>query len=67
MLFGYSRYKNKSITYSNAGHIPQYFIKKSAMNKPEYLTEMYIPGKPLGFVENASYKNKKYRIQKRIK
>ena len=56
--------KNKSITYSNAGHIPQYFIKKSAMNKPEYLTEMYIPGKPLGFVENASYKNKKISYSK---
>ncbi|TXJ34398.1 GAF domain-containing SpoIIE family protein phosphatase [Brachyspira aalborgi] len=56
--------KNKSITYSNAGHIPQYFIKKSAMNKAEYLTEMYIPGKPLGFVENASYKNKKISYSK---
>lgn len=56
--------KNKSITYSNAGHIPQYLIKKSAMNKPEYLTEMYIPGKPLGFVENASYKNKKISYSK---
>lgn len=56
--------KNKSITYSNAGHIPQYFIKKSAMNKAEYLTEMYVPGKPLGFVENASYKNKKISYSK---
>lgn len=56
--------KNKTITYSNAGHIPQYFIKKSAMNKAEYLTEMYIPGKPLGFVENASYKNKKISYSK---
>ena len=56
--------KNKSITYSNAGHIPQYFIKKLAMNKAEYLTEMYVPGKPLGFVENASYKNKKISYSK---
>ena len=59
--------KNKSITYSNAGHIPQYFIKKSAMNKAEYLTEMYVPGKPLGFVENASYKNKKISYSKEDK
>lgn len=62
--------KNKTVTYSNAGHIPQYFVKKSSINasnsakKSDYITEMYIHGKPLGFVENASYKNKKISYSK---
>lgn len=56
--------RNKIITYSNAGHIPQYFVKKSSINKEDYITEMYIHGKPLGFIENASYKNKKISYSK---
>ena len=55
--------KNKTITYSNAGHIPQYLVKKASMNE-DYITEMYVGGKPLGFVESPSYKNKKISYEK---
>ena len=55
--------KNKTITYSNAGHIPQYLVKKPSVNE-DYITEMYVGGKPLGFVESASYKNKKISYEK---
>ena len=55
--------KNKTITYSNAGHIPQYLVKKASVNE-DYITEMYVGGKPLGFVENPSYKNKKISYEK---
>lgn len=55
--------KNKTITYSNAGHIPQYLVKKASVNE-DYITEMYVGGKPLGFVESASYKNKKISYEK---
>ena len=55
--------KNKTITYSNAGHIPQYLVKKALANE-DYITEMYVGGKPLGFVESPSYKNKKISYSK---
>ena len=55
--------KNKTITYSNAGHIPQYLVKKALANE-DYITEMYVGGKPLGFVESPSYKNKKISYEK---
>ena len=55
--------KNKTITYSNAGHIPQYLVKKASVNE-DYITEMYVGGKPLGFVESPSYKNKKISYEK---
>ncbi|WP_432632938.1 GAF domain-containing SpoIIE family protein phosphatase [Brachyspira sp.] len=55
--------KNKTITYSNAGHIPQYLVKKALVNE-DYITEMYVGGKPLGFVESPSYKNKKISYSK---
>lgn len=55
--------KNKTITYSNAGHIPQYLVKKAFVNE-DYITEMYVGGKPLGFVESPSYKNKKISYEK---
>lgn len=49
--------KKKSITYSNAGHLVQYFVKAGKKTKSS-IKELHTPGKPLGFVENAKYKNK---------
>lgn len=49
--------KKKSITYSNAGHLVQYFIKSDKKLKHN-IKELHTPGKPLGFVEEVKYKNK---------
>ena len=48
--------ENKTITYSNAGHLPQYLVKKNEIDSQVY--EMHTQGKPLGFIENAVYQNK---------
>ena len=50
--------ENKTITYSNAGHLPQYLIKKYDISSLDSIHEMHTHGKPLGFIEDASYQNK---------
>ena len=46
--------KCKTITYSNAGHIPQYFVKSETYN----IEDLYIKSKPLGFVSEANYESR---------
>ena len=46
--------KCKTITYSNAGHIPQYFVKSATYN----IEDLYIKSKPLGFVSEANYESR---------
>ncbi|ANN62600.1 GAF domain-containing SpoIIE family protein phosphatase [Brachyspira hyodysenteriae] len=50
--------ENKTITYSNAGHLPQFLIKKYSISTLDSIHEMHTHGKPLGFIENATYQNK---------
>ena len=50
--------ENKTITYSNAGHLRQYLIKKYDISSLDSIHEMHTHGKPLGFIENATYQNK---------
>ena len=50
--------ENKTITYSNAGHLTQYLIKKYEISTLDSIYEMHTHGKPLGFIEDATYQNK---------
>ena len=50
--------ENKTITYSNAGHLSQFLIKKYEISTLDSIHEMHTHGKPLGFIENATYQNK---------
>ncbi|WP_300755481.1 SpoIIE family protein phosphatase [uncultured Brachyspira sp.] len=50
--------ENKTITYSNAGHLTQYLLKKYDISTLDSILEMHTHGKPLGFIEDASYQNK---------
>ncbi|WP_300370731.1 SpoIIE family protein phosphatase [Brachyspira sp.] len=50
--------ENQTITYSNAGHLPQFLIKKYTISALDSIHEMHTHGKPLGFIENATYQNK---------
>ena len=50
--------ENKTITYSNAGHLTQYLIKKYEISTLDSIYEMHTHGKPFGFIEDATYQNK---------
>ncbi|WP_241210600.1 GAF domain-containing SpoIIE family protein phosphatase [Brachyspira hampsonii] len=50
--------ENKTLTYSNAGHLTQYLLKKYEISTLDSILEMHTHGKPLGFIENATYQNK---------
>lgn len=51
--------KKKTITYSNAGHIEQYLLKKSnGKNNKKTIKSLHTMGKPLGFIEKCKYQNK---------
>ena len=50
--------ENKTLTYSNAGHLTQYLLKKYDISTLDSILEMHTHGKPLGFIEDASYQNK---------
>ena len=56
--------ENKTITYSNAGHLTQYLIKKYDISSLNSMHEMHTHGKPLGFIENAVYQNKQVSYSK---
>ena len=56
--------ENKTITYSNAGHLPQFLIKKYDISSLDSIHEMHTHGKPLGFIENAAYQNKQISYSK---
>lgn len=51
--------KNKTLTYSNAGHLPQYLVRKDNSSNTKILEEMHTKGKPLGFIKNETYINNK--------
>ena len=46
------------LVYSNAGHLTQYLLKKYDISTLDSILEMHTHGKPLGFIENATYQNK---------
>ena len=46
--------ESKNITYSNAGHVSQYFIHSESST----IDDLYVKSKPLGFVAEANYESR---------